>query len=212
VAFNVISIFLTPSSGSPFQAASRTDRCRIRRHNYSIQHNAVFWDVTPCRACVNRRFGGTYRSLQPPPLAGSSLAGFSTLKMGTKHSSETSVHTRSTRRHIPEDCILHRHRLENLKSYLFHTDHVPTNRLLRTNHIGLACKVLSYEIYRRFGGTCCLYLQDPRVSQTHKQQGVISFLVVGYLLCVLLDPDHGSRTLLRSVYVFLAVLASLTLP
>jgi hypothetical protein len=21
--------------------------------------NAVFWDVTPCRSCVNRRFGGT---------------------------------------------------------------------------------------------------------------------------------------------------------
>jgi hypothetical protein len=26
--------------------------------------NAVFWDVTPCRSCVNRRFGGTYRLLQ----------------------------------------------------------------------------------------------------------------------------------------------------
>jgi hypothetical protein len=23
--------------------------------------NAVFWDVAPCRSCVNRRFGGTYR-------------------------------------------------------------------------------------------------------------------------------------------------------
>jgi hypothetical protein len=23
--------------------------------------NAVFWDVAPCRYCVNRRFGGTYR-------------------------------------------------------------------------------------------------------------------------------------------------------
>jgi hypothetical protein len=23
--------------------------------------NAVFWDVVLCRACVNRRFGGTYR-------------------------------------------------------------------------------------------------------------------------------------------------------
>jgi hypothetical protein len=22
--------------------------------------NAVFWDVAPCRYCVNRRFGGTY--------------------------------------------------------------------------------------------------------------------------------------------------------
>jgi hypothetical protein len=23
--------------------------------------NAVFWDVAPCRSCVNLRFGGTYR-------------------------------------------------------------------------------------------------------------------------------------------------------
>jgi hypothetical protein len=23
--------------------------------------NAVFWDVTPCDSCKNRRFGGTYR-------------------------------------------------------------------------------------------------------------------------------------------------------
>jgi hypothetical protein len=33
-------------------------------------------------------------------------------------SSETSAHTRSTRRHIPEDGILHSHRREDLKSYI----------------------------------------------------------------------------------------------
>jgi hypothetical protein len=44
--------------------------------------------VAPCRSCVNRR------------------------------SLETSVHTRSTRRHIPEDGILYSHRCENLKSYI----------------------------------------------------------------------------------------------
>jgi hypothetical protein len=38
--------------------------------------------------------------------AGSSLADFSTLKMEAIRSSEKSVHTRSTRRHIPEDGIL----------------------------------------------------------------------------------------------------------
>jgi hypothetical protein len=85
--------------------------------------NVVVWDVAPCRSCVNRRFGGTYRlhlqgrkirergtsvnrCLQPPAHAGSSLADFSTLKMEAIHSSETSVHTRSARRHIPEDGIL----------------------------------------------------------------------------------------------------------
>jgi hypothetical protein len=33
-------------------------------------------------------------------------------------SSETSVNKISTRRHIPEDGILHSHRRENLKSYI----------------------------------------------------------------------------------------------
>jgi hypothetical protein len=28
---------------------------------YVILKNTVFWDVAPCRSCVNRRFGGTYR-------------------------------------------------------------------------------------------------------------------------------------------------------
>jgi hypothetical protein len=34
-----------------------------------------------------------------------------------ERSSETSVHTRSTQRHIPEGGILHSHRRESLKSY-----------------------------------------------------------------------------------------------
>jgi hypothetical protein len=45
-------------------------------------------------------------SLQPPAHAGSSLADFSSLKMEAIRSSETSVHTRSTPRHIPADGIL----------------------------------------------------------------------------------------------------------
>jgi hypothetical protein len=49
--------------------------------------NAVLWDLAPCRSYVNRRFGGTYRR-------------------DAISSSETSVYTRSTRRHIPEDGIL----------------------------------------------------------------------------------------------------------
>jgi hypothetical protein len=69
---------------------------------------------------VNRRFGGTYRLhlLQPPTQASSSLADFSTLKMEAIRSAETSVHTRSTCCHIPEDGIFQSHRCEILKSYI----------------------------------------------------------------------------------------------
>jgi hypothetical protein len=60
---------------------------------------------------------GAECSLQPPDHAGSLFADFSTLKMEAIRSSETSDHTRSTRRHNPEDEILHSHRRENQKSY-----------------------------------------------------------------------------------------------
>jgi hypothetical protein len=63
--------------------------------------NVVFWDVALCR-------------LQPPARTGSSLADFSTLKMEAIRSFETSVNTRPTQRHIPEDDILQRQSLFRL--------------------------------------------------------------------------------------------------
>jgi hypothetical protein len=56
--------------------------------------NAVFWDVAPCRYCVNRRFGGTYRL---------HLQGRKIREQETGMSSH--LLTISTRRHIPEDGI-----------------------------------------------------------------------------------------------------------
>jgi hypothetical protein len=98
--------------------------------------NAIFWDVEPCRSCVNRRFGGTYRldhqgrkireqgtsRLVTQSAATCSLwclvRGFFCTEIEMIRSSETAVHTRSTRRHIPEDDNLHSHRCENLESYI----------------------------------------------------------------------------------------------
>jgi hypothetical protein len=45
---------------------------------------------------------------------------------------ETSVHTRSTRRHFPENAILHSHRRENLKSYLKSTVELLIPSLIRS--------------------------------------------------------------------------------
>jgi hypothetical protein len=68
--------------------------------------NAVFWDVAPCKSCVNRLFGGTYRLHLQGRIIG---------ERGT--SVNRWLQTKSIRRHIPEDGILHSHRRENLKPY-----------------------------------------------------------------------------------------------
>jgi hypothetical protein len=85
----------------------------------------VWTDVTEeCIASVFRVENPRARN-QREQLAGSPLSDFSTLKTEAIRSSETSDHTISKRRHIPEDDILHSHRRENLKSYIF----VPCSRL-----------------------------------------------------------------------------------
>jgi hypothetical protein len=69
--------------------------------------------------------------------------------MEATRSSETSVYTKLTRLHIPEDCITHSHRSGNLKSYTAHSIH---NALLR-NHSALLCRyslsVLTREALER---------------------------------------------------------------
>jgi hypothetical protein len=63
-----------------FNAKVGREEVRFEVFTAVIMKNPAFWEVAPCRSCeLNRRFGGT--SVQ---------------------------FTRCTRRHIPEDGILHR--------------------------------------------------------------------------------------------------------
>jgi hypothetical protein len=87
--------------------------------------NAVFWDVTSCGSCRNRRFGGDCflhlqgrKNQQARNNVSSSLLlsanvvprqqALPTLKMEAIRCTETLVLTRSTRRHILENAILRR--------------------------------------------------------------------------------------------------------
>jgi hypothetical protein len=80
-------------------AVARIASIIVAEHNFQVKQQSVS------------------RWLQSRLHASSSLADFFTLKMELIRSSETLVYTISTRRHIPEDGILHSHRRENLKSY-----------------------------------------------------------------------------------------------
>jgi hypothetical protein len=69
----------------------------------------VLWDVTQCGSCKNRRFGWTcrlHKQLLVTAYVVPSSPILVTLMMETILSSETSVITRDTRRHIPEDGIM----------------------------------------------------------------------------------------------------------
>jgi hypothetical protein len=65
--------------------------------------NAVFCDVTPCGSCIIY-LRSVLRLLVTSNVPSSPIP--VTLMMEAIHSAETSVITRVTRRHIPEDSIL----------------------------------------------------------------------------------------------------------
>jgi hypothetical protein len=87
---------------------SRLMLCKIEVFTVMTIKNAVFWDVTPRGSCKSRRFGGTYRFPhrgEENQWARNSL--LFTLILEAIHSTETSILTRVTRRHIQEEGIFH---------------------------------------------------------------------------------------------------------
>jgi hypothetical protein len=99
--------------------------------------------------------------LQPPAHTGSSFVEFSTLKMEVTRSSETSVHTISTERYIPEGGILHSHRRENLKSYN------GMNSLFFSRVGNLAA--FGSLLQNKFSMKELIVKQKPRYEKNHKQ-------------------------------------------
>jgi hypothetical protein len=83
---NLMSLVMNHSLNSNLISYKPVSSCRNLQR---LLKNTVFWNVTPCGSCKNRRFGGTWR-----------------LIMEALRSSKTSVITRATRRKIPEDGIL----------------------------------------------------------------------------------------------------------
>jgi hypothetical protein len=86
-----------------------------RQTNFNMK-NAVFWDLAPCRSCVNRHFGGTYRCSHLLRLVPRSRM------LYPEDGGDTILRNMGSHKiyyTAPEDGILHSHHRENLKSYNF---------------------------------------------------------------------------------------------
>jgi hypothetical protein len=99
-------------------------------------------------------------SLQLVAHVGSSLADYSNLKAEAIQSSETSVHTRTTRRHNLENGFLHSHRRENLKSYMY-------ERIICFNHFNATHEMSCL-------GTMVIFVRIHFISETVVKVNIFS--------------------------------------
>jgi hypothetical protein len=83
-------------------------------------------------------------------------------------SSETSVCTRSTRRNIPEDAILHNHRPEILKSYIALTGWAPQQSRNESP--------VMYELG--------FYIPENGILHSHRRENLRSYANLSHLSCV----------------------------
>jgi hypothetical protein len=93
-------------------------------------------------------------SLQPPAHSGSSFADFSTLKMEAIRSSETSIHTRSTRHHILVDGLL-----QDTSNTTFTTWN--SAQLFQENYLISSVAVCSYTVRETLTG-CRMTANEAR--------------------------------------------------
>jgi hypothetical protein len=83
-----------------------------------------------------------------------------TLMMEMIHSSEISVLTRATRRHVPKDGILHCHRRENVKSYIAFTGPA----------LQWGCNVS--PVWYELG----FYIAEDGIFRSHRRENLISYI------------------------------------
>jgi hypothetical protein len=104
---------------------------------------------------------------------------FSTLKMEAIRSNEKSVHTRTTRRHIPENGILHSHRREtsNLTNKVFLSDRIFCDEIIFVS-------AAKFQFCPRTSSSDC----SPSVI---KQKSTVLLLLVTLLNGRVRIPGHG---------------------